>query len=132
MHQLTRPAHYEPERAKPNNQSTPLADTQSGAGIFSKLKPHCIKRGEGLCLMAAWRTSSAACHNEWPSMFSLHAIHDSVSELPHRYFGSHVVRPWRDATRKPTLRHGILSDSDVPLKTDVDRPTRHVRKTDPD
>ena len=24
MHQLTRPAHYEPERAKPNNQSTPL------------------------------------------------------------------------------------------------------------
>ena len=80
MHQLTRPAHYEPERAKPNNQSTPLADTQSGAFIFSKLKPHCIKRGEGLYLMAAWRTSSAACHNEWPSMFSLHAIHDSASE----------------------------------------------------
>jgi hypothetical protein len=26
---------------------------------------------------------------------------DSVSELPHRCFGSHIVRPWRDATWRP-------------------------------
>src|ERR1700722_4361807 len=38
----------------------------------------------------------------------LHAIHDSASELPHRCFGSQIVPRWRDATRKPTSRHGIF------------------------
>jgi hypothetical protein len=38
----------------------------------------------------------------------LHAIHDSASDLPHRCFGSQIVPRWRDATRKPTSRHGIF------------------------